>query len=256
MVRHAESFVTLDKLILQRLGCASSLASGGGSDGCAKGAASAVFGKWVTNSTSQWGVGIAQFTAATVAGGVTSRIMGGSFENGATTAAYGYLFNACMSVSKGCLAAWGMAGVNVVGGGLAIGAGVAACSTGVGCLMGAPGVAVGVGSVAEGVNWLISGDETTKGTNLIKDTVVQGMLSAGATEQSAENGYAFVQLGAAGMALKAPIAVVEKMWTYWGVSSTNGLNVIVPAVTTNTFRSLAPIIPSGKAAYILYEINK
>jgi hypothetical protein len=79
------------------VGCASSLAGGGGSEGCARGAASAVIGKAVTNLTQSWGVGVAQFTAATVAGGVTSRVMGGSFESGATTAAYGYLFNHVLS---------------------------------------------------------------------------------------------------------------------------------------------------------------
>jgi hypothetical protein len=78
------------------VGCASSLAGGGGSEGCARGAASAVIGKAVTNLTQSWGVGVAQFTAATVAGGVTSRVMGGSFESGARTAAYGYLFNQAM----------------------------------------------------------------------------------------------------------------------------------------------------------------
>lgn len=73
------------------VGCASSVASGGQ---CGSGAASAVFGKWASNSTASWGPGVAQFTATVVAGGVGSVIAGGKFENGATTAAYGYLFNA------------------------------------------------------------------------------------------------------------------------------------------------------------------
>jgi RHS repeat-associated protein len=72
-------------------GCASSLASGGGASGCGRGAASAVIGKWVTNN-SNFGL-VGNGIAATVSGGVTSLVMGGSFANGATTAAYGYLFN-------------------------------------------------------------------------------------------------------------------------------------------------------------------
>ena len=78
------------------MGCGSSLASGGGGEGCARGAASALIGKAVTNNTS--GENWNDFTrgvAATVSGGVTSRVMGGSFAYGATTAAYGYLLISC-----------------------------------------------------------------------------------------------------------------------------------------------------------------
>jgi RHS repeat-associated protein len=76
------------------VGCGSSLASGGGSEGCARGAASALIGKAVTVNTSgdNWN-DFTRGVAATVSGGVTSRVMGGSFESGAQTAAYGYLFN-------------------------------------------------------------------------------------------------------------------------------------------------------------------
>jgi hypothetical protein len=73
------------------IGCASSMAQGGN---CEQGAAAALVGKWVTNNTS--GSGWNDFTrgiAAVVSGGVGSMITGGSFENGAKTAAYGYLFN-------------------------------------------------------------------------------------------------------------------------------------------------------------------
>jgi hypothetical protein len=77
-------------------GCVSAVASGGQ---CGSGAAAAVLGKWVTNSTSNWGAGIAQGAAAVVAGGVGSVIAGGKFENGARTAAFGYLFN-YLSVSS------------------------------------------------------------------------------------------------------------------------------------------------------------
>ena len=76
-------------------GCISTVASGGG---CGQGAVSAVFGKYTTNSISGWGgdntsAVIARGVATSVAGGVGSEIAGGKFENGATTAAFGYLFN-------------------------------------------------------------------------------------------------------------------------------------------------------------------
>ncbi len=73
------------------VGCLSGAMSGGG---CGRGAASAAFGKAATNFTDGWSVE-ARFVAATVAGGTASVIGGGKFENGATTAAFGYLFNAC-----------------------------------------------------------------------------------------------------------------------------------------------------------------
>jgi hypothetical protein len=77
-------------------GCITSVAGGGA---CGSGAASAAFGKFTTLQTQDWGFGIAQGAAAVVAGGVGSVIAGGKFENGATTAAYGYLFNAGLSVA-------------------------------------------------------------------------------------------------------------------------------------------------------------
>lgn len=65
---------------------------------CGQGATSAVFGKFTTNSISGFGDDgtgsvIARGVAASVAGGVGSVMAGGKFENGATTAAFGYLFN-------------------------------------------------------------------------------------------------------------------------------------------------------------------
>jgi hypothetical protein len=74
------------------VGCGSSIASGGGASGCGRGATAALIGHAVTNYSAGQG-DVARFAAATVSGGVTSRVMGGSFANGATTAAYGFLFN-------------------------------------------------------------------------------------------------------------------------------------------------------------------
>jgi RHS repeat-associated protein len=77
------------------VGCVSSVASGGS---CGAGALSAVVGYGATDLTSGYGNSIGatagRFLVTVVAGGVASRIAGGSFTDGAQTAAYGYLFNA------------------------------------------------------------------------------------------------------------------------------------------------------------------
>jgi hypothetical protein len=62
---------------------------------CGRGAASALVAKYTTNNTGKLDT-IPRGVATAVAGGISSKIMGGSFENGATTAAYGYLFNALL----------------------------------------------------------------------------------------------------------------------------------------------------------------
>jgi RHS repeat-associated protein len=71
------------------VGCAST-AAGGGS--CRSGAMSGGFGSLVTPVTSSWDP-VGGFVAATVVGGTASELSGGSFANGAKTAAFGYLFN-------------------------------------------------------------------------------------------------------------------------------------------------------------------
>jgi len=78
------------------VGCASTVASGGN---CAQGAAAGVFGKYATVTIGGYfNMPPGQFNgyqmaATMVAGGVGSLIAGGKFENGAATAAFGYLFN-------------------------------------------------------------------------------------------------------------------------------------------------------------------
>ncbi|MFY9314849.1 MAG: RHS repeat-associated core domain-containing protein [Burkholderiales bacterium] len=67
-------------------GCISGELGGGG---CGGGAISAVAGKFATNFTERNPI------AAVVAGGTASVLGGGKFANGATTAAFGYLFNQC-----------------------------------------------------------------------------------------------------------------------------------------------------------------
>jgi RHS repeat-associated protein len=75
------------------VGCVSSAASGGQ---CGAGALSAVAGLAGEQIGGAIGAGTAgRFATSVVAGGIASRLAGGSFMDGAQTAAYGYLFN-CM----------------------------------------------------------------------------------------------------------------------------------------------------------------
>jgi hypothetical protein len=78
-------------------GCVTTAAGGGQ---CGQGATSAVFGKFATLAIdAKPGQFNAYDAAVTIAaGGVGSVIAGGKFENGAKTAAYGYLFNNVLTV--------------------------------------------------------------------------------------------------------------------------------------------------------------
>jgi RHS repeat-associated protein len=83
-------------------GCVSAVAGGGK---CGQGMTAAVFGKYTTNQIEGWGGAnknsvewlIAKGVATSIAGGAGSVIAGGKFDNGAATAAFGYLFNQAMS---------------------------------------------------------------------------------------------------------------------------------------------------------------
>jgi hypothetical protein len=73
------------------VGCASSVDGGGK---CGAGALSAVAGLAGTQIGGAIGASTAgRFATSVIAGGVASRLAGGSFIDGAQTAAYGYLFN-------------------------------------------------------------------------------------------------------------------------------------------------------------------
>lgn len=75
------------------VGCASSVAGGGK---CGAGALSAMAGLAGTQFGSiAGGTTAGRFAYAAVAGGVASKLAGGSFIDGAQTAAYGFLFNEC-----------------------------------------------------------------------------------------------------------------------------------------------------------------
>jgi RHS repeat-associated protein len=83
------------------VGCVSSVAGGGQ---CGQGMASAMFGKYTTIAIGEgggWIQGhIAKGVATAIAGGVGSVIAGGKFDNGAATAAMGYLFNQAATILR------------------------------------------------------------------------------------------------------------------------------------------------------------
>lgn len=75
------------------VGCASAVMGGGK---CGPGAVSALVAHVTTTTlTADIEDQFVKGVVVTVSGGITSKITGGSFENGALTAAYGYLFNYC-----------------------------------------------------------------------------------------------------------------------------------------------------------------
>lgn len=100
------------------VGCVSAAAQGGK---CGQGAVAQAISLGVTEGTQGiFGNNVAaHFSATVVAGGLSSQVMGGSFKNGATTAAYGYLFNflqhATFDRSKGTLEVIDEGGKRVTG---------------------------------------------------------------------------------------------------------------------------------------------
>jgi RHS repeat-associated protein len=76
------------------VGCVGGAVSGAG---CGRGAAAAVVGKFASNLTYNANP-VVGFAVATVAGGTASVITGGKFASGAKTAAFGYLFNAALTM--------------------------------------------------------------------------------------------------------------------------------------------------------------
>jgi hypothetical protein len=80
--------------------------------------------------------------AVQVAGGLASQAVGGSFTNGAQTASYGYLYNACGS-RHGC-ALTGAAGGSAIG---YVGAGGCTVVTAGACVLPSPLIVVGMGAL-------------------------------------------------------------------------------------------------------------
>lgn len=75
-------------------GCISGAISGAG---CGSQALSAAAGKFVSAGLGELGLkqGVGGFVAATASGGIASKLGGDKYQNGAITAAFGYLFNEC-----------------------------------------------------------------------------------------------------------------------------------------------------------------
>jgi hypothetical protein len=118
--------------------------------------------------------------------------------------------------------------------------------------MGAPSVVIGVGAVAEGLDWIRAGDETTDGTNVVKKAYRSVVMKAGGSSGAADLSYASSELFSSELALKAPIAIGEKIFTWHGWQATNGLMIYAPSITTETFRNWAivkPILDFGKSTY-------
>lgn len=143
--------------------------------------------------------------SSAVIGGTASVIGGGKFENGAATAAFGYLFNYCAHATTKCGMAWAKnIGKGVLGGLTAFG-GAAVCTSGVGCALGAPSMAFGLANVSESADWLANGNETVDGRNPIKQALIVRGLSA----QNADTVAAFGEVASAGALLNAPVKVLE-----------------------------------------------
>jgi hypothetical protein len=123
------------------VGCVSSVAGGGQ---CGQGMASAMFGKYTTIAIGEGGSwiqgNIAKGVATAIAGGVGSVIAGGKFDNGAATAAMGYLFNALSQAARARLIG---AGVFLGGSAGAVVAGGCTAGTGGVCALGAPTMIAG-----------------------------------------------------------------------------------------------------------------
>lgn len=193
---------------------------------------------------------------SSVVGGTASVLGGGKFSNGALTGAFSYLCNRCAHMTVACAKSWAGAAANIVGGGVAIAGGTGLCSTGLGCLAGAPTVAIGVGSVGEGINWVLESDENVAGRNVVKEGFVGTLKMFGASDKSASLGFTAFELGAAGLSLKAPIALEEQLWTMYGPTTTTGLKVVVPAITTERYRTMATVKPFYDAGSSAYETAK
>lgn len=140
-------------------GCVSASAGGGN---CAQGAISAAVGKTATGlftESGSWGdKNLNDFTrgiAVAGAGGIGSVLAGGKFDNGAKTAAFGYIFNYCTESSGRCTFQKILNGAKIAGGILQTFAGGAMCvaSAGMACLAGAPIAAVGASQIAEGATY-------------------------------------------------------------------------------------------------------
>lgn len=109
------------------------------------------------------------------------------------------------------------------------------------------------GKVAEGIDWLRAGNEVTDGRNIVREASTTMLQAAGATATSADVAYGFAEIGAGALALRAPLSVVEKMWTPYGIERTSGLGLTVQAIQTKPFRGLAVGGAAAGGAMTIYD---
>lgn len=140
------------------VGCISGAMSGAT---CGRGALSAAAGAAWTN---YYGYKIEDkalgLLTTSIVGGTASVLGGGKFDNGAQTAAFGYLFNYCAHATFGCALEWGYNAGKVVMGVLGIDAAVAACAGTEGIVCG-PAVSLaawGANSAVEGATYFSAPD--------------------------------------------------------------------------------------------------
>lgn len=151
-------------------GCASAALQGGD---CARGAASQLVSKFVTVQTKGWDADVGHFAVAVVAGGTVSAITGGKFENGAYTAAFGYLFNYLSQEARARLIG---AGAFLGGTAGAVAAGGCTAGTGGVCALGAPTLVAG-GIVAGAVTGEAIANAWDQLDNLLNKATNSGPLA-------------------------------------------------------------------------------
>jgi len=118
------------------------------------------------------------------------------------TAALDYLFNYCAHATFDCFKAWTENTVRFFGGAASIAAGVPLCATGPGCVAGASMTVIGSQEVGEAVNWVIRGDEETRGFNLLREGARQvsaDIFGAPRYGEAAYHGVAALTTGYAGV---------------------------------------------------------
>jgi hypothetical protein len=110
-----------------------------------------------------------------------------------------------------------------------------------------------VGKVAEGIDWIRAGDEVSDGRNVIREASISILQAAGASQTSAQVAYGFAEIGAGALALRAPVTLAERLWTPYGIETTDGLGITVQAIQTRQFRGLAVGGAAAGGAFTIYN---
>lgn len=221
-------------------GCLSGAASGGG---CGPGALSAGAGKfatlgWAAHIEDPIALGI----AVTAIGGTASVLGGGKFGNGATTAAFGYLFNCGLSK---CWKSYGRiaAGLYTV----KEAAGVCAISMGAGCGRLLPAIAVGVNMVGQGIDGVLR--ETNDGTNFAVEHIKR---LGNFNENEANTIWAGVEIAGASILLNTNVAA--QIQNYVQVLPNGGVSTTRVIEQVKSFwETLGKYGKAGAAGGMIYD---